>query len=331
VVAGDLGRSSSLPAIVPAQTSFSANAAKRTAPVSKSWSPPRTADGHPDLQGTWTNATLTPLQRPSELGAKEYFSEQEAAAYEKLRLEQTNVDRPEARRQGDVGAYNQAFWDRGMHVVKTRRTSLVVDPPDGKIPPMTPDAQAKFERTHAELARRPADGPEDRNLSERCLLFSGVGPPILPEPYNNNYQIVQSPGYLAILAEMNHDVRIIPTEQRPHLAGAVRQWTGDSLGRWEGDTLVVETTGIKSNNHSHFGVIYDGMTDENLRVVERFTRTDPDTIMYRATVDDPTVYTHPWTIEESLAQVPGPLFEYACHEGNYGMAGILSGARAKEK
>ena len=298
---------------------------------SSRYAAPRTPDGHPDLQGIWTNATLTPLQRSAEFASKPFLTEQEAAAYEKRRVEEGNVDRPENRKQGDPGAYNQAFWDRGTHLVKSRRTSLVVDPPDGKIPPLTPDAQAKYERAHAETARHPADGPENRNLSERCLWFSGDGPPLLPEPYNNNYQIVQSPGYVTILAEMNHETRIVPTEGRPPLAAEVSQWRGDSRGHWEGDTLVVETTHLRFNHMSRFGVAYDGMSDENLRVTERFTRTAPDTITYRATVDDPTVYSKPWTIEESLAKTAGPVFEYACHEGNYGMVGILDGERVKER
>jgi hypothetical protein len=296
----------------------------------KPYTAPRTADGHADLQGIWTNATLTPLQRPSELAGKAFFTPQEAAAFEKRRVDETNVDSA-TRRQGDTGSYNQAFWDRGTHVVESRRTSLVVDPADGRVPPMTPEAQAKFERAHAETARHPADGPEDRNLSERCIWFSGDGPPLLPEPYNNNYQILQSPGYVTILAEMNHEARVIPTDARPHLAGNISQWKGDSRGHWEGDTLVVETVNVKFNRQSHFGVAYDGMSDENLRVTERFTRTGPATITYRATVDDPTVYTKPWTIEESMAKIPGPVFEYACHEGNYGMTGILEGERVKER
>jgi hypothetical protein len=297
----------------------------------KTWTPPRTADGHPDLQGIWTNATLTPLQRPAEFANKPILTKQEAAAYEKRRIREGNVDRPENRKQGDPGAYNQAFWDRGTHVVKSRRTSLVVDPPDGKIPPFTPDAQARFERAHAETARHPADGPESRNLSERCIWFSGDGPPLLPEPYNNNYQIVQSPGYVAILAEMNHQTRIIATNSGEAPLVNVNQWQGESRGHWEGDTLVVVTSHLRFNHMSRFGVAYDGMSDENLRVTERFTRTAPDTISYRATVDDPTVYSKSWTIEETLAKTAGPVFEYACHEGNYGMVGILDGERAKER
>jgi len=303
----------------------------QSAPAAKALTAPRTPDGHPDLQGVWTNATLTPLQRPADLGSKQFFTEKEAEEYANRRLEQLNVDRPESRRAGDPGSYNQAFWDRGTSVVKTRRTSLVADPADGKIPPMTPDAQAKFERARAEMARHPSDGPEDRNLSERCLMFSGVGPPMLPEPYNNNYQIIQSGDYVVIQAEMNHDVRVIPTTAQPHLPNRIGQWHGDSRGHWEGDTLVVETTNVKFNNQSHFGVVYAGMTDQNLRVTERFTRTDPETIMYRATIDDPSVYTKPWTIELSMTKSSGPVYEYACHEGNYGMVGILEGARMEEK
>jgi hypothetical protein len=294
------------------------------------WSPPRTADGYPDLQGVWTNATLTPLQRPPELAGTQIFSDAQALAYDKQRLDAMNVDSPGARRAGDPGSYNQAFWDRGTHIVRSHRTSLVVDPPDGKIPPMTAGAQARFERIHDERFRHPSDGPEDRNLSERCIWFSGDGPPFLPEPYNNNYQVLQTADHIAILAEMNHEWRVIPTKplQPPT---QIQQWKGFSAGHWEGDSLVVETISLKANDQSRFGVVYDGMTDENLRVTERFTRDAPDHITYRATVSDPTVYTKPWTVEMSMIRTKGPVYEYACHEGNYGMQGILQGARAQEK
>jgi hypothetical protein len=301
----------------------------------QNWKLPRTPDGHPDLEGTWTNATLTPLQRPAELGSKEFFTEREAAAFEKQRIEQGDVDRIEgARGESDLArrAYNSAWFDRGTHVVKSRRTSLVVDPPDGRVPPFTPDAKSSHDAFRAGLAVHPADGPEDRLLTERCILFGAAGPPMLPEPYNNNYQIVQSPGYVTILAEMNHDARIIPLDGRPHLGANMPQWKGNSRGRWEGDTLVVETLDFKFNGQSRFGVAYlDGMSDRNLRVVERFTRTAPDTILYRATVEDPTVYTKPWTVEISMTKRDDAIFEYACHEGNYGLAGILSGTRAEER
>jgi hypothetical protein len=301
-------------------------------PAAKGWVQPRTPDGQPDIQGLWTNATLTPMERPRELGSKEYFTEQEAAEYEARRIEQTNVDRPQARREGDPGAYNNFWFDRGTRVVKSRRTSLVVDPPDGRLPPMTPAAKAIWDRVHAPFDRLPSDGPEDRLLTERCILFGGAGPPMLPEPYNNNYQIVQNRAYVAILMELNHDTRVIPLDSRPPLAANIRQWKGDSHGRWEGATLVVETTNFRHNHRSRFGVAYlDGMSDENLRVRERFTRTDPDTIIYRATVEDPTVYTRPWTVELSMSRRAEPMYEFACHEGNYGMFGILAGARAEER
>jgi len=208
----------------------------------------------------------------------------------------------------------------------------VVDPPDGKVPPFTAEAQEHYDNFRALQAQHPSDGPEDRLLTERCLFFGAEGPPMLPEPYNSNYRIVQSPGYVAILVEMNHTARIIPLDNRPHLPSAVPQWTGNSRGHWEGDTLVVETSGFKFNDQSRFGVGYlNGMSDQDLTVVERFTRTGRDTIIYRATVTDPAVYTRPWTIEISMTPREGPILEYACNEGNYGMTGILAGAREDEK
>ena len=300
-----------------------------------SWKPPRTPDGQPDLQGIWTNATLTPLQRPPELAAKQYLTEDEAAAFEKQRIQQNDVDRIEgARGEADLSrrAYNNVWFDRGTHVVKSRRTSLIVDPPDGRVPPLIPAAQKQFDATRAQLAAHPADGPEDRYLTERCILFGATGPPMLPEPYNNNYEIVQGPGYVAILSEMNHDVRMVPLDGRPHLPAQMAQWKGNSRGRWDGDTLIVDTAGFRFNNQSRFGVGYlNGMSDGNLRVTERFRRTDPNTILYQATIDDPSVFTKPWTVEISMGRRDDSIFEYACHEGNYGMFGILSGARAEER
>ena len=289
----------------------------------------RTPWGDPDFEGIWTNATLTPLQRPPELGAKEFFTAEEAAQFQRARIEQTNADRPLP--PGQVGAYNDAFFERGTSIVRSRRTSLVVDPPDGRIPSLTADAQKKVEARQKREAASPADTPEDRWLTERCILF-GATVPMLPEPYNNNYQVVQSPGYVTILVEMNHDVRVIPLDGRSHLPGSVQQWTGDARGRWEGTTLVVETTNLKFNHQSRFGVGYlNGLSDERLRVVERFTMTDANTLTYRATIEDPTVFSRPWTVELSMGRTAGPLFEVACHEGNYGMSNILSGYRAEER
>ena len=320
-----------LSALALAAASASAQAPTKTS----AWTPARTADGQLDLQGTWTNGTLTPFQRPPELAGKEFFTEQEEAAFEQKRLQQNDVESGDDGKRGPADlarrAYNGAWFDRGSHGVNTRRTSLVVEPSDGRIPPMTPEGKKKFDDAHAYFAAHPADGPESRALSERCILFPNAGPPMLPEPYNNNYQIVQSPGFVTIMAEMVHDVRVVPLDGRPHLPANIRQWKGDSRGRWEGNTLVIDTTNFAYNDKSRFGVAYDGFTDQNLRVTERFTRTGPTTIVYRATVDDPTIYTKPWTIETTLSKRSEPIYEYACHEGNYGMFGILSGERAQEK
>jgi len=290
---------------------------------------PRLPWGDPDLEGIWTNATLTTLQRAPELGTKAFFTAEEAAAWEKQRIQATNADRP--LRAGEVGAYNDAFFERGTRGVKSRRTSLIVDPPDGRIPALTPEAQRKVDVRQKHEAVSPADRPEDRWLTERCILF-GATVPMLPEPYNNNYRILQSPGYVTIMVEMNHDTRVIPLDGRAHLPSQVQQWTGDSRGRFDGNTLIVETRNLKFNEKSRFGVGYlNGLSDENLRVVERFTRTDANTLTYQATIEDPTVFVKPWTVEISMDRTEGPLFEVACHEGNYGMFNILSGHRAEEK
>src|SRR4030095_3311546 len=265
----------------------------------------RTPWGDPDLEGICTNATRTPLQRPPELASKEFLTPEEAAQFQRSRIEQTNADRPLP--PGQVGAYNDAFFERGTSIVRTRRTSLVVDPPDGRIPALTPAAPSKEDAGQKREAASPADGPEDRWLTERCILF-GATVPMLPEPYNNNYRIIQSPGYVTILVEMNHDARVIPLAGRPHLAGSIQQWTGDSRGRWEGSTLVVETTNLKFHPQSRFGVGYlNGLSDERLRVVERFTMTDANTLTYRATVEDPSVFLRLWTVEVSMARTAGPL------------------------
>jgi len=295
------------------------------APV-KSWTPPRTADGVPDLSGVWTNVTLTPLQRPADLAAKAFFTPQEAADYAKRIVERNNADRRDGGTQADLSrAYNDFWWDRGTQVVKTLRTSLIIDPPDGKLPPTTPEAaQRRAALAQARRGRGAFDGPEDRPLAERCILWETAGPPMMPSFYNNNYQIVQGPGYVMILVEMIHDVRIIPTDGRPHLDPSIRQWMGDARGHWEGNTLVVETTNFTDKTR------YQG-TSENLRLIERFTRTDADTIMYEFTVNDPSTFTKPWTAQIPMSRAKGPIIEYACSEGNYSLAGVLAGARADEK
>ena len=293
---------------------------------------PRAANGHPDFSGFWNNASLTPFQRPAQFSGKQQFTSEEAAAFEQARLHEINSDRRDGGDQADLNrAYNEMWFDRGTKVSRTKRTSLIIDPPDGRVPPMTPAAQARFEKAEAEFVKHPGDGPEDRPLPDRCLMFSQVGPPMLPGNYNDNYQIVQTPDYVVILAEMGNQVRVIPLDGRPNLPHTVQQWMGVSRGHWEGHTLVVETTNFRFTEGSRFGVQYDGMTDQNLRIIERFTRTGPASIIYRATIDDPTVYTKPWTMEAALEKADGPIYEYACHEGNYAMVGILSGARAQER
>ena len=295
---------------------------------------PRLPWGEPDLQGTWTNKTITPFERPSELAGKPFLTEEEAVDLEK-KAALNCVDRPP--REGDTGTYNQHWFDGGTKVVGTRRTSIITDPPDGAMPPLTPEAK-KREAAYIDANRGgPANSWEDLDLNDRCILWS-VGPPMLPTGYNNNYQILQIPGYVIVLVEMIHDVRIIPLDGRPHLGQDIRQYQGDPRGHWEGDTLVVETTNFLKKGH---GAAWgndnvrlradSGDPRDTLRVVERFTRVDADTISYQFTVEDPMRWTRPWTGELLMTSIQDKLYEYACHEGNQGIVGILSGARAQEK
>jgi len=285
----------------------------------------RTPDGKPDLQGVWTSATLTPLERPADLGNKQFFTKEEAALWTKQFLQTNNRDRRDGPAQVDVGrAYNEFWFSRGDAVVPTLRTSLIIDPPDGRIPALTPDGQQRAAARAEHQRLHPADGPEDRSLAERCINWPVAGPPMIPGGYNNNYQIVQGPGYVTIVVEMIHDVRTIPTDGRPHLPATVRQWMGDPRGHWEGNTLVVDTTNFTDKTN------FRG-SGENLHLIERFTRTGPDQLMYEFTVNDPASFTRPWTVQIPMAKTEGPLFEYACHEGNYGMEGMLKGARQQER
>jgi hypothetical protein len=286
---------------------------------------PRTPWGDPDLQGLWTNATITPFERPAAMSGQQVLTEQEAAEFEKQTLAARDADNRGGGTEADLGrAYNQFWYDRGTRVVGTRRTSLVVDPPDGRVPALTADGQQRVDARAAARRRSPADGPEDRSLAERCILWPTAGPPMVPGGYNNNYQILQSPGYVVILIEMIHDVRIIPLDGRPHLPSGVRQWMGDSRGRWDGNTLVVTTTHFTDKTN------YRGASP-NMKVVERFRRVDADTIDYQFTIDDPVSFTRSWTAAIPMTKTEGPIYEYACHEGNYGMTNLLSGARAEEK
>jgi hypothetical protein len=285
----------------------------------------RTSWGHPDLQGIWSAATITPFERPAELAGKEFLTKAEADAFERRTFETSNRDRRDGGADADVArAYNEFWWDRGSKVVPSRRTSLVIDPPDGRVPPLTAEGQKRLAAA-AELRkmRGPADHPEDRSLWEQCIT-RGVPTVMLPQPYNNNYQIIQTRDHVIILAEMIHDARIVPIDGRSHLPSTIRQLMGDSIGHWEGDTLVVETTNF-TNRTSYRG------SSENLRLIERFTRTAPDVLTYRVTLDDPTTFSRPWTIELPAVPSDGEIYEYACHEGNYGLEGILRGHRAEEK
>jgi len=312
------------PAPAAAQTSSTAALTKQgaTKEGAKTYTPPRTADGKPDIQGIYSNASVVPLERPKDLGSKEFFTKEEADAYEKAAMSRHEVVAPGT--YGDVHYNMQQFGlEKGQtKVAETIRTSLIVGP-EGRVPPLLPAAQAKQAARQAANRGHEFDGPENRGLSERCILWPNEGPPMLPEGYNSNLQIVQGEGYVAIMQETIHDVRIIPTDGRPHLPADVHQLMGDSRGHWEGNTLVVDTTNFTDRT------AFRG-SGENLHVVERFTRTDADTVKYEFTVSDPSTWEKSWSGEVLMSKIDGPIFEYACTEGNYGMRNNLSGARADE-
>jgi hypothetical protein len=296
-------------------------------PSRKTWTQPHTPDGQPDLQGTWTNATITPFERPGELVGKPSLSADEVAKLEQQAAE-NRVDR--APKEGDVGNYNQFWFDSGTKVVKTHQTSLVVDPPDGRVP-VRPEAEAKREYNLAHNG----DSYEYMSLWDRCIT-RGIPGAMFPAGYNNAYQIVQIPGYVVIVSEMIHNARIIPVDGRPHLPAHLRQWDGDSRGRWEGNTLVVDTVNYNGRGQistsAAGGRIKGIQQSESLHLVERFTRTDADTILYEVSIDDPAVYTKPWKVSIPLTHDPNyTIYEYACQEGNYAMTDILNGARVEEK
>jgi hypothetical protein len=297
------------------------------AKAGKTWTPPRTPDGQPDLQGTWTNATITPFERPIGLAGKQVLTEEEAAELEK-RAAQNRIDRPP--RDGDVGNYNQVWFDSGTKVVSTRQTSLVVDPPDGRVP-VLPAAEAKRDYNLAHNA----DSYKYMSVWDRCIT-RGVPGGMFPAGYNNAYQIVQSPGYVVIFYEMIHEAHIIPLDPRAHLPQDVRQWNGDSLGRWEGNTLVVDTTNYNGKGwittSAASGRIKGIPQSKALHVIERFTRVDPDTISYEVTIEDPNMYSKPWKVAFPLHRDENyRIYEYACHEGNQAVENVLRGGRAVDK
>lgn len=296
-----------------------------------SWKAPRTVDGQPDLQGVWNFSTATPLERPGALGGKQVLTEQEAIEF---------AEQDAARRDHDknppadiVGNYNEFWYDGNNKVVGTRRTSLIIEPLDGRIPALTPEAQKRADAIAAKRHGLGSDEPtpggwvEDLgpgSLRVRCIMGFNSGPPMTPAAYNQNVQLLQSPGYVVILNEMIHNARIVPMDGRPH--GAIPQWAGDSRGHWEGETLVIDT-----GNFLRETAFNNGRTTARLHLTERFTRVDADTLVYEFTVEDPNVWTRPWTAQMTMARSEQPMYEYACHEGNYGLTGILAGARAKEK
>jgi hypothetical protein len=294
---------------------------------SSGWTPPRTPDGQPDLHGIWTNATITPFERPAALHDKEFLTKAEAEAFERQAANRREEDGPP--RQGDVGSYNQFWFDSGERVVSTRRTSLVTDPADGRVP-LRPEAEAARDYASA----HEGDSYEFMSVWDRCIT-RGVPGGMFPAGYNNAYEIVQAPGYVVIHYEMIHEARIIPIDGRPHLPAHVRLWNGDPRGRWDGNTLVVDTTNYNNKGWiatSAAGGRIKGIPQtESLHVVERFTPIDANTIDYQATIDDPKMFTRPWTVSIPLHRNQAyRLYEYACHEGNRAVEGHLRGARAEE-
>ena len=302
---------------------------------------PRTRDGRPDLHGTWTYATLTTLERPAEFANKPFLTDAEAAAFEKKTL--TVQDRDRRDGEGPAGrgsdgrtdvdrAYGQAWWEYGSKIVGTRRTSLVVDPPDGKIPALTAAGELRaldkrgLWTTNGDYeggARGTSlDSHVDRPLQERCLGWTVTGPPMVPGAYNNNLEIFQTSEHVVIVNEMVHEHRIVPLDARPQVASSIRLWMGSSRGRWDGDTLVVTT--------SNFKPMVFRSASEKLTLIERFARVDASTLMYEFTVDDPLTWTHSWTVQFPMTRTNEPVFEYACHEGNYSLPNILKGARKAE-
>ncbi len=303
-------------------------AADKPAADASDWTAPRTAWGVPDLRGVWDFRTITPLERPRQLGGREVFAtEKEAAAFRTEELARRNKDRRASdgiSAEQDVrNAYNQFWWDFGKDLTEDRRTSLIVDPPDGRTPALTPAAAQRYGAMRAARAR-PPHGPEDRGVAERCILGFNAGPPYTPSAYNNNVHIFQTPGYAVLLVEMVNDARIVPLDGRPHLPEHIRQWRGDARGRWAGDTLVVESTNF-TDKTSFRG------SGPNMRLIERFTRVGPNRVIYEYTVADLESFKQTWTAAIPMRKTDQPMFEYACHEGNYAMFTMLEGARMADK
>ena len=291
------------------------------------WRPPMTAWGVPDLRGVWDFRTITPLERPVRFGETGALTEEQASEFREQELSRRNKDRRASdgiSAEQDVrNAYNQFWWDYGSELTEDRRTSLIVAPPDGRIPALTPAARKRYGAIRDARARAP-HGPEDRGVAERCILGFNAGPPYTPSAYNNNVHIFQTPGYAVLLIEMVNDARIVPLDGRPHLPDNMRQWRGDARGRWEGNTLVVESRNFTAKTS------YRG-SGKNMVLTERFTRVGPERLVYEYTINDPESFAKPWKAQIPMKRTDQPMFEYACHEGNYSMFTMLEGARSAER
>jgi hypothetical protein len=296
----------------------------------------RTAWDEPDLRGIWDFRTITPLERPDELADQAFLTEEEAANLEQevidrnARLLERSAERTTAanqvdrREDGTPGFYNNFWLDQGTRAVDTRRTSLIIDPPNGQIPALSASGRQRAEASQAYRQEHPSDSWLDRSTSDRCLLGFNAGPPLNPGGYNQNLQIFQTPDQVVLLTEMVHTVRVVPLDGRPPLPAGIRQWSGDARGHWEGDTLVVETSNFADERRWR-------NSSTSLTLVERFTRVDADTLDYQYTVTDPETWTRPWTASIPLRRTDVPMYEYACHEGNHSMSGILGGQRVEDK
>jgi hypothetical protein len=285
-------------------------------------------DVHPNFEGIWNSATATPLERPTPLKDKPFFTPEEAAEWERQFAQRNEEPAPGTKRTG-TGTYNTFYREFGTRTVKMLRTSIITDPPDGRIPALTP-AAAEIKRRRLEQLRK-FENPEDLGLQDRCLAFLTAGPPMLPYSYNSNYQIVQTKDAFVIHAEMIHDTRVIHVDGRPHLPASIRLWSGDSVGRWEGNTLVVDTTNFNDGGGFYGDAGGNFGWDRNLHLVERFSLFDADTLLYQFAIDNPTAFTQPWKGELTMTRATGNIYEFACHEGNYSLTNMLRGYRAAER
>ena len=287
-------------------------------------------NAHSRFDGVWNSATVTPLERPARWKDKAFFTPEEAADWERQVAENNREPSPQAPSKNvGTGTYNTFFREFGTRTVETRRTSIITDPADGRIPALTP-AAADIKRRRLEAIKNPASA-QDTGLQDQCLAFVTAGPPMLPYSYNSNYQIVQTKDAFVVHVEMLHDARIIHMDGRPHLPPEMRLWSGDSVGRWEGDTLVVDTTNFNDSGGFYGDAGGNFGWDRNLHLVERLSLLDADTLLYRFDIDDPSAFTQPWKGELTMVRSTSAIYEYACHEGNYSLPNLLSAYRASDR